>query len=184
MVVETKERESPAIAGATLPEEDNTTDTLNPADSPPDDPSDEKIDSDLPEPPPFIRRLLAALLDIGIPLALVVTLNVWLTFFDAPQQASTLAWAAPLIISVAHMTIGYATKTTTIGKAIFSIQVLDLDLNEPSWNAALTRSIAWHFQLFLLGLPFVLILFSSDRMGFHCRISGTRAMDALYRVMR
>ena len=191
MVVETEQRtRSGASLGATSADAAPPIDTVFEDIEEPRDPNDGQGDDgegfvtppEFPTVPPLSRRVMAGLIDIGLIVAGYVTLSVWMNVLGAPNQFDVLAWIVPFVFSTLHLTIGFKGYGSTVGKFFMGLRVVDPSLSPLSYNAAFTRSIAWHFQLFTAGLPFVTILFSADRLGIHCRLSGSHIIDAYYRA--
>ena len=126
--------------------------------------------------PSISQRFLAGAIDFGIALGLFVTLSVWARVFGVPVEYRIMTVVLAIVVSMTHHTLGYKLYGRTLGKAIYGLQVVNNQGDLPSFDAALTRSLAFHFQLFLFGLPLLLIPISANRQGFHCRLSRTEVL--------
>ena len=54
-----------------------------------------------------------------------------------------------------------------VGKILLKIKVADRKGNKISFLNSFIRNILKLFQIYLLGIPFIVIIFSSEKQGFH-----------------
>ncbi|MGH9335602.1 MAG: RDD family protein, partial [Vicinamibacteria bacterium] len=137
------------------------------------------------EPAGFGIRLLAFLVDeviLGIPLLLGGL--AWMTSFvsDSASGASTgpsgFVSAAFLLYSLAcglYYVLFWGARGATPGKSLLGLTVRTESGETPiGYGRALLRLVGYMVSSALLGLGFLLILFSEDRLALHDRIAGTR----------
>ena len=125
----------------------------------------------------FITRAGAYLIDLVIgayvPLfmiGLIIGLaNPSSTFFSNTATSELLAFA----FLVAYHTTCLAVSSTTVGKHVLGLRVVDTDGKELGFWKSLGRSISYFFSSLLFGLGFFAIAWSDDSRGWHDDLAGT-----------
>jgi uncharacterized RDD family membrane protein YckC len=86
--------------------------------------------------------------------------------------AAFLALAALVYVTLSHALMG-----ATIGKALLRLRVVAGDGERPTWRRSTARSAAMILSAALLGLGFLLALFSRSGRALHDWIAGTYVVE-------
>ncbi len=124
-----------------------------------------------------VQRLLAALIDGGLIIAVAVVIAV------VGFVSSTLALilALPLYLALlAHPIVGWLKYRKTLGKHVMGLEIEDLA--DPNGTGLSPRTVLMRFiGMFVCGLTmclgYLLIFFDPNRQGLHDKIAGTRVIQ-------
>lgn len=132
--------------------------------------------------PPLAPRVVAALIDHGLLLAI----DAIVIYFTLRLTALTLAdWrvvpAAPLLTFLVGLKLAYLTAFTlaggqTIGKMAAGIRVVGDDDNPLAPWQVVQRAVVGVASLAALGAPFLMALADPARRGLHDRVAHTRVV--------
>lgn len=136
--------------------------------------------SELP-PPGFLRRLGAMFYDGLLLLALLMMLSypyVWLTGGAKPGLfVKTLYQLYLLAICFFYYTGFWVRGGQTLGLRTWRMKLVTKEGGPISWGLALKRfAYAW-LSLLCLGLGFLWVLYDSNRLAWHDRLSGTKLIQ-------
>ncbi len=124
----------------------------------------------------FIQRLLAFILDgiiVGVPYWVVVFIVVS-SISLAPAVSLLIQLAALLMIIHFYFAVPISKRGTTVGRKIMKIQYLGSDtLDYPTVEKVWLRTIAYGFSAVLLGIGFLLSLFTEKKQALHDLLANT-----------
>ncbi|MCU7837859.1 MAG: RDD family protein [Candidatus Thiodiazotropha sp. (ex Lucinoma annulata)] len=127
--------------------------------------------------PSFLRRLAAILYDSLLLVALLFVATATITLpLGSPEGIKLLFFQLfifeimPLMFFTGFWTWG----GQTLGMRAWRLRLVRIDGGVVSWSDALKRHLAALLSLMVFGLGFIWILFDSQKLAWHDRISKTR----------
>jgi uncharacterized RDD family membrane protein YckC len=126
---------------------------------------------------PFATRFNAGLFDliIGLFASLLILSPIAFAGGDWMSGAGVLALAGTCaIVMFLYLTLSLALFGRTAGMKMFSLELVDADLNEyPSFHQAAVSSAVYLLTLPLAGVGFLTVLFNDEKRAAHDLLSGT-----------
>src|SRR6185369_3926318 len=126
---------------------------------------------------PFATRFNAGLFDfiIGLFTSLIILSPVAFAGGDCISGAGLLALVGTCaIVMFVYLTLAIALFGKTAGMKLFSLELVDADLNEyPTFHQAAVSSAVYLLTLPLAGLGFLTIFFNDEKRAAHDIVSGT-----------
>jgi uncharacterized RDD family membrane protein YckC len=121
----------------------------------------------------FWRRLVAYVIDITI-VSLVQGAVSWIMYHQDWYAISIWPYLVPAIVAWLYFALGESsTWQATIGKRMLGVHVADENGNSISFLRASVRWICKIFSGLLLGIGYLMILFSVRKRGLHDVLAGT-----------
>ena len=126
---------------------------------------------------PFASRFNAGLFDliIGLFASLIILSPIAFAGGDWMSGSGALALAGTLsIVMFVYLTLSLALFGRTAGMKMFSLELIDVDLNEyPSFHQAAVSSAVYLLTLPLAGFGFLTVFFNDEKRAAHDLVSGT-----------
>jgi len=133
------------------------------------------------QPAGFGIRLAAVLIDAA--LVTFVSIPVWIVaqmlFGRSPLVAGFLVPGIMSLLSTLYTLVFWATKGATPGKLFLKLRILGAQSAAREglgWGTAIVRALGYVASGALLGIGFLLVLFTSQKQGLHDLIAGTRVV--------
>lgn len=133
------------------------------------------------QPAGFGIRLAAVLIDAA--LVTFVSIPVWIVaqtvFGRSPAVAAFLVPGVMSLLSMLYTLVFWATKGATPGKIFLKLRILgarSAAAEGLGWGTAIVRALGYMVSGALLGIGFLLVLFTSQKQGLHDLIAGTRVV--------
>jgi uncharacterized RDD family membrane protein YckC len=133
------------------------------------------------QPAGFGIRLAAMLIDAA--LVTFVSIPVWIVaqtvLGGSPVVAGFLVPGIMGLLSTLYTLVFWATKGATPGKIFLKLRILGAKSAATEglgWGTAIVRALGYMVSGALLGIGFLLVLFTSQKQGLHDLIAGTRVV--------
>ncbi|MCU7814090.1 MAG: RDD family protein [Candidatus Thiodiazotropha sp. (ex Lucinoma kastoroae)] len=127
--------------------------------------------------PGFLRRLAAILYDSLLLVALLFVATATITLPLGSPEGNKLLFFQLFIFEIMPLMFftGFWTwGGQTLGMRAWRLRLVRIDGGVVSWGDALKRHLAALLSLMVFGLGFIWILFDSQKLAWHDRISKTR----------
>ncbi|MCM8856242.1 MAG: RDD family protein [Candidatus Thiodiazotropha sp.] len=127
--------------------------------------------------PGFLRRLAAILYDSLLLVALLFVATATITLPLGSPEGNMLLFFQLFIFEIMPLMFftGFWTwGGQTLGMRAWRLRLVRIDGGVVSWSDALKRHLAALLSLMVFGLGFIWILFDSQKLAWHDRISKTR----------
>jgi uncharacterized RDD family membrane protein YckC len=136
----------------------------------------------------FWRRLVGALIDLGIilPVALVLTLiagkltgvrppdglDIWLLLLDN-EPALAMGLGMAIAVAAVYALVFQILRGRTLGMKVMKLRVIDVYGDPPSPGRCVVRTLGYLAGLATIFLGFIWIGFDGEKRGLHDWIAGT-----------
>ena len=118
----------------------------------------------------LIDSVLLGLLQLGL-LALLPGTSI--EAYYAEEASWTRYDTLIILVAAAYYTFGVSAFSTTVGKRVLGLYVLQKDGSKPGPFRAFARYLSYIPSALIFGIGYLMIGFNSDKRGLHDHICGT-----------